>query len=73
MKVDLYTKAVLTVIAVALIALVVRDYTMPAHATLDAKQASDRVTITNKQPWKVRIVGVPQVVVKNVPLAVVSK
>ena len=37
MKIDLYTKAVLTVIAAALVALVGQNFTKPAQAQFDRK------------------------------------
>ena len=87
MKVDLYTKAVLTVIAVALVALVVSDYTQSANA-LTQKGLGARgsapiraliinknplgVRIANKNPLGVRVKNAPEVVIKNIPQVIIK-
>ncbi len=76
MMVDLYTKAVLTVIAAALTALVVSDYIMPADAQDTSTVTPVFITntkalkVTIKQPLKVTVTNVPGVIVKNTYLKV---
>jgi len=45
MRIDWYTKAVLTVIAVALIAIAAEDYVLPAQAQTEVFVAGGRITV----------------------------